>query len=183
MIIGGISQYLTTVQGMPKDIENEIISIQREFLWNGKSSSVSLEKLHSPIEEGGLGILDVASRNEAIELMWTKRFLALGKDRPTWAYAADDLIRRNIPKSGKTYDTRAIENQNTFLQTWAPAMHAGSKLPKDIVKFLKVAKKYNVNMEAIRVSERAKKDLPAWYHIAAETHPAGLYRKNTTECQ
>lgn len=150
MIIGGISQYLTTVQGMPKDIEDEIISILREFLWNGKPASVSLEKMQLPPDKGGLGILDIISRNEAIELMWTKQFLAIGEERPTWAYTADDLIRRNLPKTGEKYDTRLIENQNMFLQTWAPAMHSGSKLPKDILKFLKIAKKYNVNMKRLR---------------------------------
>ena len=108
--------------------------------------------------------------------------LAYGEERPTWAYVADDLIRRNLPKTGKKYDARVIKEYNPFVQTWAPAMHAQSTLPKDITKFLKVAKKYNVNMEAIRVSERAKKDLPAWYHRAAEKYPNGLFRRTTTEC-
>lgn len=182
MFIGGISQYLTTVQGMPKDIKTELTKIIQKFLWDNKSAKVSLEQMYLPIEEGGLGIVYIEARNEAIELIWTKKFLTFGKERPMWTYIADDLIRRNLPKMGKKYNNRLTKNQNPFLQTWAPAMHSNLKLPKDIHKFLKIAKKYNVNMEAIRVSEKAKKDLPAWYHAAAEPHSPGLFKKNTTEC-
>lgn len=37
-------------------------------------------------------------------------------------------------------------------------------------------------MEAIRVSERAKKDLPVWYHAATKPPPKGFFRRTTTEC-
>lgn len=182
MFVGGMSQYLTTVQGMPKEIKSETISIIRKFIWNGKAPKVSLEQMYMQIEKGGLGITDIMARNEAINLIWVKKYLSIGKDRPMWAYVADELIKKNLPKSGKKFNERLTKNQNPFVQSWAPAMHAGTKLPKDILKFLKTAKKYDVNMEAIRISEIAKKKLPAWYHVATEPSPNGTFKKKSTEC-
>jgi len=37
MVIGGRTQYLTRVQGMPKDIEDTLIKLIRSFLWDGKA--------------------------------------------------------------------------------------------------------------------------------------------------
>lgn len=136
-----MSQYLTTVQSMPKEIETEILKIIRKFLWDRKSVNISLNQMYLPIKEGGLGIVDIEARNEAIKLMWTKRFLTIGKERPMWAYIADELIKQNLPKTGKKHNARLTENQNPFTQSWAPAMHAKTKLPKDIHKFLKIANK------------------------------------------
>jgi hypothetical protein len=38
MIISGKTQYLTRVQGMPKEIEEAITRIRDEFLWEGKKT-------------------------------------------------------------------------------------------------------------------------------------------------
>lgn len=86
--------------------------------------------------------------------MWAKRYLALGNVRPTWAFVADWLIRESIPTS-----KNAIHDEltmNMFLQTWSPAMHTATKLPKCLQTMMKTAKKYNINMEAIHVLEKAK---------------------------
>ncbi|EPT04798.1 hypothetical protein FOMPIDRAFT_18202, partial [Fomitopsis schrenkii] len=42
---GGISQYLTRVQGMPPGIEKEIKNIIRDFVWNGAKPTVNFETL------------------------------------------------------------------------------------------------------------------------------------------
>lgn len=89
MMVGGQTQYMSNVQGTPDSVEKEIIKIIRNFAWDDKRASINLQMLYQPIDKGGLGFLDIQSRNEAINIMWLKRYLTFGDDRPTWAYVAD----------------------------------------------------------------------------------------------
>ncbi|EPT05707.1 hypothetical protein FOMPIDRAFT_1082950, partial [Fomitopsis schrenkii] len=52
MGVGGISQYLTKVQGMPRQVEEELTKMTRAFLWDGKKPLISLQILQRPIDEG-----------------------------------------------------------------------------------------------------------------------------------
>ncbi|KAJ3712087.1 hypothetical protein DFJ43DRAFT_982279, partial [Lentinula guzmanii] len=54
MIIGGMTQYLTKVQGMPKDIETRLDKRIRRFLWADKEKvTVNKETVFMPIKNGG----------------------------------------------------------------------------------------------------------------------------------
>ncbi|KAF8053962.1 hypothetical protein FPV67DRAFT_1442790, partial [Lyophyllum atratum] len=53
MMVGGMTQYLTQVQGMPKTIEQKLRKIIRKFVWNDKSSRVKEDALLMPIDSGG----------------------------------------------------------------------------------------------------------------------------------
>ncbi|KAJ3851383.1 hypothetical protein EV368DRAFT_11245, partial [Lentinula lateritia] len=54
MVIGGMTQYLTTVQGMPKSIEKRLTKRVKKFIWNEKEQSPVNEKvLYGPLEKGG----------------------------------------------------------------------------------------------------------------------------------
>ncbi|KAF8067090.1 hypothetical protein FPV67DRAFT_1354158, partial [Lyophyllum atratum] len=68
MIVGGMTQYLTQVQGMPPSIEKKLRKKVRNFIWHDKRAPVREEILFAPVEEGGRGMLDIATRNEAIEV-------------------------------------------------------------------------------------------------------------------
>ncbi|KAJ4470963.1 hypothetical protein J3R30DRAFT_3254885, partial [Lentinula aciculospora] len=37
MVVGGMTQYLTKVQGMPKDIEDKLAKRIKRFLWDKKT--------------------------------------------------------------------------------------------------------------------------------------------------
>ncbi|KZP28251.1 hypothetical protein FIBSPDRAFT_689948, partial [Athelia psychrophila] len=163
MIIGGMTQYLTAVQGMPKEIEKTIVKTIKDFVWDNKRSVINIETLSLPIEKGGHGILDVPARNEAIELVWAKRYLSLDDDRPVWAFVADVLIQRSIPKAGKNHVDERL-TINPFLQMWKPALQGKNRVTDSLRRMLKTAVKYNVNIDAIRVAEKVKMNLPAWYH-------------------
>lgn len=89
---------MAIVQGTPKKVEDKLQKIIRKFIWEDPKAPISLESLYLS-KEGGLGLLDIKSRNEAIELMWLKAYLKLMKDRLTWAFLADTLIKMNILKS------------------------------------------------------------------------------------
>ncbi|KAJ3739893.1 hypothetical protein DFH05DRAFT_1379513, partial [Lentinula detonsa] len=54
MIVGGMTQYLTKVQGMPKDIEGRLEKRIRNFLWNEKNHvRINKETINTPIDMGG----------------------------------------------------------------------------------------------------------------------------------
>lgn len=83
MIIGGMTQYLTVVQGMPEKIEKRLIKRISAFLWKEKGHNpVSQRVVSSPIERGGRKVLDIKIRNEAIKVMWLKAYLSYGNVLP-----------------------------------------------------------------------------------------------------
>ncbi|KAI0818753.1 hypothetical protein BC629DRAFT_1579259 [Irpex lacteus] len=84
MIVAGMTQYLTKVQGMPKTTENTVKITIRDFIWNGaKVPPVNMETLCQPVQKGGIKLLDMQSRNEAIELTWLATYLRRDNERPT----------------------------------------------------------------------------------------------------
>lgn len=89
-----------------------------------------------PTEKGGHGILDIPVRNEAINLVWMKLYMTINEDRPVWAFVADVLIQRSIPKTGKKHvDPRLA--QNPFLQKWKPALHGKNRVTEYCEECLK----------------------------------------------
>ena len=81
MFRGGVSQYLTTVQGMPKKIESTLQKMINKFVWDGKWPLINQQILGMPIHDSGIQLLDIKSRNETIELMWLKKYLQFGEER------------------------------------------------------------------------------------------------------
>ena len=168
-VIGGLTQFLTMAQGMPENIEDAIIKIIRTFMWNSDSSPrLSMDMLHRPIGKGGLNLLDIKSRNEAIDMMWLKTYLNLSPTRPPWATVTDHLIDTAAPIS-----TKAKARGIPFLQSWKPSTggRRASKMGKEPIRMIKIAKKYNMNLEALRLTPQLRALLPAWYHMASEPAP------------
>ena len=50
---------------------------------DSKKPMISIDRLSKPITEGGIKLIDIPARNEAIELMWLKSYLDLSEKRPT----------------------------------------------------------------------------------------------------
>jgi hypothetical protein len=102
MFVGGMTQFLTKAQGMPKNIESALTKMIRNFIWDDKRSPpISLEQLQRLKENGGINLLDIESRNEAIEVMWIKPYLDLSPSRPDWAFIIDLLIHNMNPNKVK----------------------------------------------------------------------------------
>jgi ribonuclease HI/exonuclease III len=171
MTVAGMTQYLTKVQGMPKEVENKLTKSIREFMWNSENTPpVNSNLLTQTHNEGGKKVLNITARNEAINLMWLRSYLLDTQERPKWAYIADELLRQNILKSDQN-----IEDQyriNTFTQSWNVNVN---KLPTDLKEMVKVARKYKVQMEALHPSIQVVKSLPIWSHASAND----LLRLNT----
>ena len=119
MIIGGHTQFLTQAQGMPNDIEDILSKILKDFMWDDDSSPCIANKtLTKPITMGGLDLLDLEARNDAINIMWLKAYLNFSPTRPEWALITDLIVEKSVPKC---MVKKAIINP--FLQRWsAPTM-------------------------------------------------------------
>lgn len=54
MTVGGMTQYLTKVQDMPKHIEKRLSKTIRTFIWGKKKQTpMKQETLLAPIDQGG----------------------------------------------------------------------------------------------------------------------------------
>lgn len=70
MFAGGMTQFLTAAQGMPKQIEDALVKIVREFVWDSSAvPTIGMTRLYPPIGEGGLSLLDIRARNKAIDII------------------------------------------------------------------------------------------------------------------
>ena len=126
MFASGISQYMTMVQGMPKDIESTIQKMINNFVWGGDQASITLNQTREHFKNGGVNLLDIQARNEVIDLMWLKKYLDLSPSHPPWTALADILIEDSIAKSNNIDKSVTII---TYLQKWSPALNANSSLP------------------------------------------------------
>ncbi|KAH9051453.1 hypothetical protein EDB87DRAFT_1571679, partial [Lactarius vividus] len=143
----GHSQFLTKAQGMPKNIEATLTKMIRNFIWGeDKQPRLAMEILQKPLKEGGLSLLDVKARNEAIEIGWLKTYLNFSPTRPTWATVTDLTIAAAAPPG-----LSPLAIVNCFLQNWPPPTRGprATKLGHDIARMLKTAKKYGTSLVAI----------------------------------
>jgi len=62
--------FLTTVNGMPKQVEDRMKKLFKDFLWDGKNKEImGWNQIIAPRNQGGLNIPDIRTRIEAIEVM------------------------------------------------------------------------------------------------------------------
>jgi len=165
-IMGGHTQFLAKAQGMPMHIEDALMNIMSTFIWEqGTKPRIAMATLRSPILEGGLNILDVKSRNEAIEIIWLKAYLNFSPSHQKWATITNHIILATVPPHSVKK-----ARENPFLQTWtAPLRGRRVKALNDDIKWmLKTAWKYEVNLAAIRMMPHLLAQLPAWYHLSAK---------------
>ena len=179
MFAGGISQYMATVQGMPKEIEEAIQKLINHFIWDDNRASINLNHMREHTSRGGIKLLDIKARNEAIELMWLKKYLDLSPSRPMWAIIADILMENSIARSKSIDKTVTI---NTFLQTWSPALSASSKLPPDLKRMLRVGRSYQVSLSNLNTPGHIKTQMPAWYHLGSTRDPRGFSQSTAAKC-
>ena len=112
--MGGHTQFLAKAQGMPPHIKKALTNIMSTFIWEQeKRPRIAIDTLRKPILEGGLNILDIRARNEAIEIIWLKTYLNFSPSRQKWATITDHIILAVAPP-------HSVEEarDNLFLQTW-----------------------------------------------------------------
>jgi ribonuclease HI/exonuclease III len=164
-IVGGHTQFLTKAQGMPSHIEDALTRMIRNFMWGDDSSPrLTLDFLQTPPISGGLNLLDIQARNEAIEIIWLKAYLNMSPTRPTWARITDLIIDASAP-----HEIKKEARINSFLQAW-DAPQSGPRrayMNNDTIRMLEAARKHKTNLAAIRIAPHLRHQLPAWHHIAS----------------
>lgn len=180
MVIGGYTQYLTKVQGMPKQTVEALEKMEREFIWDAKRPPISIDTLYKPISEGGIKLLNIKARNEAIDIMWLQSYLHLGPTRPTWAFIADALIGKKCSRTSG--EVNNLAQMNLYLQTWKPALRTNSSLPDNLYRMLRVGKQYHISFDALKLPESLKALLPAWYHFGIDKHLQKINNVGASKC-
>lgn len=173
MIIGGMTQYLAKVQGMPETALKTLETLIHKFMWNGESKpTVAMTHMSNITNEGGKKVLDIYARNKAIQLTWLQSYLKLDESRPIWALVADTIFSNNVPGELKSLANNPNARINQYLQTWHSwinkSSHGEDKNPsilQDLREMLKVGKKYGVRLEAINPELEARAKMPAIRNI------------------
>ena len=168
-IIGGKSQYLATVQGMPKSIELELTSIIGEFLWdnNGerKRAAVNSHMMSLPVHQGGKALLLPGLRNTAIQIgLWFRKLMQPAGQRPVWVEIALDLMRREISTNTATErEIARVALVNPFLQQWRPKR---GSVPPDLQRLLNAVASVGYELDAPEIPQEVRLRMPFWLHYA-----------------
>lgn len=180
MVSAGMSQYLAQVQGISPRTEKLLSRRVVKFLWAGKSPLVNEETVYEPLVNRGRAVVDIKSRNKAINMMWLKAYLSFGPDRPLWAYVADALMAENTPPSEGSVDDRV--KISPFLQSWKTRKTLRGETCPDIVSLFKTAAEFNVRPEGLAFSRSILREMPMWYHLAADPKLRKMNHGRTAEC-
>ncbi|KAJ7207791.1 hypothetical protein C8J57DRAFT_1099099, partial [Mycena rebaudengoi] len=159
IISGSRLQYLVQVNGMPPAVTKHILKSQWEFINNTKSSMISRETLMLPRSMGGIGLLDLEARNEALLLIKAADLAESDPEkRSLWALLALHRLSRHTVKSPEV----AMEAKTNLMiqkikvnQTKPPASH------KAMVKCLN---KYGISFRTNHPTTEIKRKMPLWYH-------------------
>lgn len=184
MVVGGMTQYLTQVQRMPKNIEKRLTKRIRKYMWGDedKSSLVNEATMQAPIEMGGRGVLDLESRNQAIDVMWLKSYLDLGPDHAMWAYVADGIYGTKSPEGAKKEDGKPDPKAtiNPFIQSCK--MSDKRKLKPELKSLLETAKTLQVRPEGLAFSRTILRQMLIWNHKEADPSIHWLNHSKASRC-
>ncbi|KAH9847173.1 hypothetical protein C2E23DRAFT_706940, partial [Lenzites betulinus] len=87
MMLGGMTQFMNDVQRMPPSVTKRFEKLMRDYVWDDKKHvPIATETLIRDVEKGGIGLLDLEARNEAIEVVWLRDYMTSGEGRPLWAH-------------------------------------------------------------------------------------------------
>ncbi|KAF5367955.1 hypothetical protein D9758_004520 [Tetrapyrgos nigripes] len=185
MVIGGMTQFLTQVQGMPEQIEKKVKKRIRNFVWAEKEKSpVNKETVHGPIEDGGRAVLDIGARNKAIDIMWTRSYLTFGEDHLLWAKVADALFALHSPRNVTEENVDKRIKLNPILQTWKtlPKRSTNTAAIDDLQRIIKTIKDFKIRQEGLAYSREILREMPIWLHGHANARIHLLNRSAASEC-
>ncbi|TFK56226.1 hypothetical protein OE88DRAFT_1621574 [Heliocybe sulcata] len=114
--IRATTQYLTAAQGMPDEITTRLQKTIGDFIWADHSSPlINRATLEHPVEEGGLGLVNLWHRNKSIQAVKLKLHLNLDDPAP-WSPFMNAVMGKYV--TAKAGDIQSWAKINTFLQSW-----------------------------------------------------------------
>ncbi|KAI0719405.1 hypothetical protein C8T65DRAFT_525862, partial [Cerioporus squamosus] len=163
MEVGSRSQFLAKAQPMSDEVEDRLTKVTAEFMAAGeRHPRIGRETLYLPLAKGGLNLLDVSARNEAIDLTYLKQYVSSGAARPRWTIVADAIFARKTAASAKAVEDSA--KVNTLIQSWKASTHPVVGLSRDLKRMLQTANRYNAALAPVNPAEGFKGSMPVWYH-------------------
>jgi hypothetical protein len=169
--------FLATVNGISNSLINEMHKEMRKFLWDDKRSCMTWNDVIMPREKGGLSIPDLAVRKDVIAIMWLQKWFSEPRVRPIWAYVVDEIVFENVASQPKIENLSRI---NWLLQSWHEFNLGNEKLPNFVREMIRVARKYNIGFDALKISIETKRMMPIWHHIG--TNNNYLWNKKSSKC-
>lgn len=167
MEAGGQSQFLAKAITMLEIVEKKMNKLIINFVWAGNNHlRINQETLFRPVTEGGLNLLDIKSRNEALDLMCLKDYLNMSDRRSKWAILADRLLANAIAALSRNVDPGV--RQNAFQQSWNVSTWKATGLPEDLQRMVKAANKYGVALDVRNPTEGLKNEMLMWYHMGLQ---------------
>ena len=115
----------------------------------------------APREQGGLGIPDIRSRVEAIEVMWVKKWMSPEKNKPRWTNILDEIIKKKVAKAPMVDKESRI---SWIKQSWQESEASDSKMSNGIRNMLKIARKHNITLEPLKYSKEIKNQELLWHN-------------------
>lgn len=156
---------------MPPKIEKAIQKTIWEFLWDGEGTPNSPKHTWTPPGRGGSKPTHQKQSHQhhvAQILLWLKSYLNFSLTHPTWAIITDLLINKTAPPN-----ISPLTRINTYTQSWNPPRRGprATNLNRDIVRMINTARKYNMNLAALRITPDISTRLPAWFHMSSHPGP------------
>ncbi|KAJ7222669.1 hypothetical protein B0H12DRAFT_1241099 [Mycena haematopus] len=159
IIAGSRTQYLAQVNGMPAAVVKHVLKSQKEFINDGKRAMISREQLMAPKDKGGLGMLDLEARNEALHLMKTAALAETDTDkRAHWVSLASHCIKKKVVQNPRVADDA---KSDVIVQNYRISQRAHRKQHKEMVQCLYT---YGVVFKAVLPSEELQRKMPLWHH-------------------
>ena len=156
--------YLLMTNPPPETVLNRIERLVRKFIWNNKRSSMTLEQLYKPWDDGGINLPSIRGRNATSKIEWLKRWRKDGNNT-IWTKMLDELVKRDVKKSRtKRLDESMLEDM--YLQKWRHKKTKQSTLSRPIRDMLKIGELYNIHVDALDYGVLAKESIPVWHSIA-----------------
>lgn len=179
--VGGYTQYITRVQGMPANVLKDLNRITDDIVYakNGekKSNAIGIETLRWSKTAGGLQVLDLQARNEAIGIMTLKTYA--GAERPTWAQAADRCLAKAAVKKFLNVGEEFLINP--LLQTWKVNLKS-RMLTETQRAMMRAAYKFGAKIVTLEPSQAIRLRMPYWYHIGTKEKLKSKYCDKYGKC-
>ena len=184
MVIGSKTQFITAMQGMPSKYEDYLNKRIRSFLWNSDTPPpMATQLLSESHQKGGINVLDIKARNEAINIMKLKKLADYSPNHPIASDAALEIViaSTKLPNPPCPKDGPSI--RDFLIQSTTKSQKLPQKnLLTDLKSILKTGSKYNLTLDAPCFSLTHKMNLPAWFHIGKDPKAPMREHKKTSKC-
>ena len=85
--------YLATMKHLPQEILDDLQSMHKDFIWDGKRAKIKHCTLIGDYTDGGLKDADLASKFTSLKFIWIKKMLDTKNFHP-WVAVADNILRK-----------------------------------------------------------------------------------------